>query len=497
MKYLFSVLFGAASPYSPAIARPAAARRINPALPRLAGACCLSLLTMSLLLAAPGSKGAEADGAGQSAPPFREAYREIPMPPRFHVEHTELEGPVFANEEGKTLYTWPQLKLRNGYSGEAAGQIACYDEVVTVSAGLMSPYPAGLQLPELDSRPSCTDLWPPVLAATDAEPIGEWSLLLRKDGARQWAYREQALYTSVRDKKPGDTYGGYRRKRRADGSGDGDSPAGRVPAGPPPLLPPGFAVKTTSIGRMLTTHQNYAVYAFDGDSADKVACAKDCTRERQPLLAPALAKGFGEWSVLERAPGVRQWVYRDAPLYTYTLDPEPWSQVGSDAEGWRNVFTQRVPPLPTSFTRQRTLAGIVLATAEGKTIYTYQCGDDSVDQLACDHPEDTQVYRLAICGGGDAVRCRERWPYVVAGPRESSVSRAWRVVEINPETGRFADAGDPEALRVWAYRERPVYTYEGDKKPGDVHGGGTGEWRGKRNGLRAHWLRDDYMRGIQ
>ena len=31
-----------------------------------------------------------------------------------------------------------------------------------MTAGLMSPYPPGIKLPELDSRPRCTDLWQPV-----------------------------------------------------------------------------------------------------------------------------------------------------------------------------------------------------------------------------------------------------------------------------------------------------------------------------------------------
>lgn len=459
----------------------------------LPSAFLFALLQAALLTAL--SQGVSADEAATG--PQWETYREVPMPAQFHVEHTELEGPVFADESGKTLYTWPQLKLRNGYSGEAAGKAACYGKVRRVTAGLMSPYPPGLLLPDLDTRPSCTDLWSPVLASADATSVGDWGFILRDDGARQWAYKEQTLYTSVRDQQPGDTYGGSRRRRSADGAGDGDSPAGRVPAGPPARLPPGFAVKTTSIGRMLTTHRNYAVYAYDNDRADTTACIDDCLDERRPVLAPALARGFGEWSILERSPGVRQWVFRGAPLYTHSLDPEPWSQVGSDDPGWNNVFTQRVPAAPKSFTVQATLAGTVLATSTGKTIYTYQCGDDSIDQLACDHPRDTQVYRLAICGAGDAERCRARWPYVMAGPDEVSQSRAWRIVTINPDTGRFASMADPGAVRVWAFRERPVYTFAGDKAPGDVNGAGTGEWRGKRNGLLAYWMRDDYMKGIR
>jgi predicted lipoprotein with Yx(FWY)xxD motif len=454
----------------------------------------LSLLSIALTefaFAADPSMPTKGDRA------VREVFRAVSMPQDFHVEPTELEGPVFADKHGKTLYNWPQLKLRNGYSGEAAGKVACYDEVRRVTAGLMSPYPPGLQLPELPSRPSCTDLWPPVLANINAQAIGDWSIILRTDGSRQWTYKEQPLYTSVRDKQAGDTYGGSRRKRRADGGGDGDSPAGRVPVGPPALIPPGFAIKTTSLGRMLTTKQNYAAYAFAGDDATNAACVDECLKVRKPILAPAMAKEFGEWSILERAPGVRQWVFRGAPLYTYIQDPEPWSLLGSDEPGWRNVFTQYAPAKPASFTLQNTLAGIVLADSKGKTIYSYQCGDDSIDQLACDHPEDTQVYRLAICGAGDAQRCQENWPYVLAQDSESSVNRAWKIISVDPNTGRLASADDPVAIRVWAFRDRPVYTYAADQSPGDVKGAGTGEWRGKRNGLLAFWLRDDYMKGIQ
>ncbi|MDH4074250.1 MAG: hypothetical protein OEV41_14190, partial [Gammaproteobacteria bacterium] len=71
----------------------------------------------------------------------------------------------------------------------------------------------------------------------------------------------------------------------------------------------------------------------------------------------------------------------------------------------------------------------------------------------------------------------------------------WRVISIDPKTGHSAAPEQPDAIRVWAYRDRPVYTFAGDKQPGDTHGGGTGEWRGQRNGLRAFWIRDDYTSG--
>ena len=49
-------------------------------------------------------------------------------------------------------------------------------------------------------------------------------------------------------------------------------------------------------------------------------------------------------------------------------------------------------------------------------------------------------------------------------------------------------------MRVWAYRKRPVYTYAGDKEPGDMEGNGMGEWQGYRNGFRAIYVREEFGR---
>ena len=418
-----------------------------------------------------------------------EDYVSVPMPPGFHVEASDLEGPVFADSKGHTLYSWPYKRLRNGYSGEQKGKPACYGEVLKETAGLMSPYPAGVLLPELDKRPACTALWPPVVAAADAQPVGKWTIVDRKDGTKQWAYDEQPLYISVLDHGPGDVMGGTGRR-----SG-GDSPAIRVPVGPPSRVPPGFAVKTTSTGRLLVTAKNYSVYSYDKDTADKSACDATCARTWLPLIAPETARPQGEWSTIERGAGVRQWAFRKKPLYTYSVDPRTESEEGSDVPGWHNVYVQQVPAPPASFTVQDTIVGQVLADAHGMTVYVYNCGDDSADQLSCDDPDDTQVYRLAMCGGGDPARCAHNWPYVRAEKGASSKGRLWSVISIDPKTGHRAASQQADALSVWAYRDRPVYTYAGDKKPGDVNGDGTGEWRGQRDGLKAFWLRDDYFGG--
>src|SRR5262249_47969505 len=125
-------------------------------------------------------------------------------------------------------------------------------------------------------------------------------------------------------------------------------------------------------------------------------------------------------------------------------------------------------------------------------IYIYNCADDAIDQLGCDHPTETQAYRLLVCGGGDSERCLKTFPYVLAPKGARGDGTLWSVIVLDPKTGRWTDPRRPGALRVWAYRDRPVYTYAGDRQPGDIYADGLGENRGDREGFWAFWLRDDF-----
>jgi predicted lipoprotein with Yx(FWY)xxD motif len=426
-----------------------------------------------------------ASGAG-AAP--AEPYIPEAMPPGFRVETSELDGPVFADPKGRTLYRWPFRTMRNGVTGDGKGESNCADSPSTESAGLMSPYPGGLLLPDLETRPSCQQLWPPALAGDGDRAIGQWTVVQRRDGRKQWAYDGSVLYTSVRDRRPGDVLGGdsYRH--------EGDAPAMREPVQPRPDVPPGFAVSTTFRGRLLHTTRGFSVYAFEGDTAKGSACDAACEQVFVPLQAPAAARTHGDWSIFTRASGERQWTFRGKPLYLYAEDRRVRSLAGSDVPGWHNVYTQDAPPPPAEFTVQDTPSGQVLADARGRTVYSYTCGDDAPDQLSCEHPADTQVYRLAMCGGGSIERCERNFPYVEAAAGAAASGRLWSVVEIDPATGHFAAKDQPDALHVWAYRERPVYTFAGDAQPGEVNADGLGEFQSEREGFRAFWWRDEFFR---
>lgn len=446
-----------------------------------------SALTVGTFLTAPFVAASAAEAARAVIPAEREEYARVPMPANIHVEYTEEEGPVFATERGMTLYYWPHTTMRNGVTGDPKNQSHCTNEKTTHTAGLMSPYPPGLELPELDKRKSCAEVWQPYIAADDAKSVGAFGLITRQDGRKQWTYDEHALYTNYLDQVPGDV------RAATTGNFGVDGPAAREVASAPSAIPPGFLVYTTVTGRQLLTDKNFSVYTSDKDGPNKSNCDASCTKTWTPVTAPASAQAQGDWSIFERTPGVRQWAFRKKPLYTYVLDTETSSLQGGDVPGWRVAYTQTAPAAPKGFTEQDTDIGIVLADSKGMTIYTYNCGDDSADQLDCSFPDSPQSYRLAICGGGKVERCLRDWPYVTAAADAKSPNRTWTVMTIDPMTGHRAQDGQQGALKVWAYRGIPVYTHYRDKQPGDYTGNANGEFGGGRNGFRAFWLRDDYF----
>lgn len=45
----------------------------------------------------------------------------------------------------------------------------------------------------------CAKKWLPVIAETGAKPLGDWSIIVRADGQRQWAFKDHPVYTHVKD----------------------------------------------------------------------------------------------------------------------------------------------------------------------------------------------------------------------------------------------------------------------------------------------------------
>ena len=45
----------------------------------------------------------------------------------------------------------------------------------------------------------CATAWPPMMASGDAKDMGDWTVITRDDGGKQWAYKGKPLYTYAKD----------------------------------------------------------------------------------------------------------------------------------------------------------------------------------------------------------------------------------------------------------------------------------------------------------
>lgn len=89
-----------------------------------------------------------------------------------HAQPVTGKSGLLTDAAGRVLYVFDR---------DSEGTSACYDQ--------------------------CAALWPPFLAAADAKPAGEYALVTRSDGSRQWAVRGRPLYFYAADSAPGQATG--------------------------------------------------------------------------------------------------------------------------------------------------------------------------------------------------------------------------------------------------------------------------------------------------
>ncbi len=76
------------------------------------------------------------------------------------------------------------------------------------------------------------------------------------------------------------------------------------------------------------------LYTFARDTTPgKSACNGGCATAWPVLAAPADAKAEGDWSVVTRDDGSKQWAYKGKPLYTYAKDTAGAAATGV-SEAW-------------------------------------------------------------------------------------------------------------------------------------------------------------------
>ena len=96
----------------------------------------------------------------------------------------------------------------------------------------------------------------------------------------------------------------------------------------------------TSKGKALVDTKGMTLYVFDKDAAGKSNCNGPCATSWPPLMASADAKASGDWSIVTRDDGGKQWAYKAKPLYTWSKDAKPGDVTG---DGFNNVWHIAAP----------------------------------------------------------------------------------------------------------------------------------------------------------
>lgn len=81
---------------------------------------------------------------------------------------------------------------------------------------------------------------------------------------------------------------------------------------------------------VLTGPNGMTLYTFDKDPAGggKSACNGQCATNWPPLMADAGASASGDYTVVTRDDGMKQWAYKGKPLYYWVKDKQAGDKTG-------------------------------------------------------------------------------------------------------------------------------------------------------------------------
>jgi predicted lipoprotein with Yx(FWY)xxD motif len=99
---------------------------------------------------------------------------------------------------------------------------------------------------------------------------------------------------------------------------------------------------------LMTGNNGMTLYTFDKDAtgAGKSVCNGQCATNWPPLMAGGADQSGGDWTVVTRDDGSRQWAWLGKPLYYWAKDQKPGDVTG---DGFNKVW-HAVRPEPRPLT---------------------------------------------------------------------------------------------------------------------------------------------------
>ncbi len=235
----------------------------------------------------------------------------------------------------------PGMIVQGGISGNRFYADAAGYTLYTYDAGAKGGACTGM----------CLVGWKPFAAGALSRGMGDWGVLSNEDGTRQWAYKGKPIYRFLADAHPGEAMG--------ETTGETASNWHALIEYQAPL-PREVTIGLTKYGPVYTEKKTGKTLYFQGFNHrpyqnvgfnhaphlyGTINCYNECEKSYPPLLAPANAQAAGEWWVLTRVDGKKQWAWRGIPLYTYATDKPGETNATGRNHIWTEVIANNPSPL--------------------------------------------------------------------------------------------------------------------------------------------------------
>ncbi|WP_445284789.1 SCO0930 family lipoprotein [Streptomyces sp. DSM 118148] len=239
----------------------------------------------------------------------------------------------------------------------------------------------------------------------------------------------------------------------ADGNQGSASPSPAVPAGKLTVA------ANPDLGNVLTDGSGLTLYRFDKDTANppKSNCSGDCATTWPPVPADDATAGAGIDKALlgevTRADGGKQLTVGGWPAYRYAKDVNSGDVNGQGVGGkWFALAPDgkkaKTSDLPGLSVRKDPRLGDIVVDKNGMTVYRFL-------------KDQAWPKSVSNCTGA----CLEKWPAV--GPVKADDTEGVKRKGLMPFTR-------PDGVKQMSVNCWPIYTFSGDKAPGDTNGQGVG-----------------------
>jgi predicted lipoprotein with Yx(FWY)xxD motif len=226
------------------------------------------------------------------------------------------------------------------------------------------------------------------------------------------------------------------------------------------------------LGEVLTDSAGLTLYRFDQDTAEppKTNCEADCATTWPPVPADDATAGAGIDKALlgevTRPDGTKQLTVGGWPAYRYAKDTKAgdvagqgvggkWYALAPDGKKAKQTGAGQAEQagLPGLSTRNDPELGEIVIDKNGMTVYRFM--------------KDTQWPMSTACTD----KCLEKWPVVAPVDAEDT-----KGIDLQGSTANrgYVVFDRPDGVKQQSIDCVPIYTFAGDKKPGDTNGQGVG-----------------------